>query len=66
MQDMLVRLYAIPSVEEALAACAKRGVTIRRALSAVLTQMVLAGMRRSEIVAIVAHELRGLTKGASS
>jgi len=34
MQDMLVRLYAIPSVEEALAACAKRGVTIRRALSA--------------------------------
>jgi GNAT superfamily N-acetyltransferase len=33
MRDMLVRLYAIPSVEEALAGCAKRGVTIRRALS---------------------------------
>ena len=33
MHDMLVRLYAIPSVEEALAACSTRGVTIRRALS---------------------------------
>jgi hypothetical protein len=33
MQDMLVRLYAIPSVEGALAVCAERGVTIRRALS---------------------------------
>jgi GNAT superfamily N-acetyltransferase len=33
MHDMLVRLYAIPSVEEALAACAKHGVTVRRALS---------------------------------
>jgi|SRR5215471_706899 len=34
MQDMLVRLYAIPGVEGALDACAGRGVTIRRALSA--------------------------------
>src|SRR5215471_9196596 len=33
MQDMLVRLYAIPRVDEALAACAQRGVTIRRALA---------------------------------
>ena len=33
MHDMLVRLYAIPSVEEALAGCLTRGVTIRRALS---------------------------------
>ena len=33
MQDMLVRLYAIPGVDAALAACAERGVTIRRALS---------------------------------
>ena len=33
MHDMLVRLYAIPSADEALAACAARGVTIRRALS---------------------------------
>ena len=40
MQDMLVRLYAIPSAEEALAACAKRGVTIRRALSLERTALV--------------------------
>ena len=33
MQDMLVRLYAIPSADEALAVCAERGVTIRRALA---------------------------------
>jgi len=33
MQDMLVRLYAIPSADDALAAYAKRGVTIRRALA---------------------------------
>jgi len=33
MQDMLVRLYTIPSADEALTDCAKRGVTIRRALS---------------------------------
>ncbi|HVN35468.1 MAG TPA: GNAT family N-acetyltransferase [Casimicrobiaceae bacterium] len=32
MEDMLVRLYAIPSVEEALAACSARGVSIRRAI----------------------------------
>ena len=45
MQDMLVRLYAIPGAEEALADCAKRGVTIRRALSperAVLVDWVRA------------------------
>ena len=40
MQDMLVRLYAIPSAEEALAACAKRGVTIRPALSLERTAIV--------------------------
>ena len=33
MHDMLVRLYALPSLDEAVAACAARGVTIRRALS---------------------------------
>lgn len=33
MHDMLVRLYAIPSADEAIAACAGRGVTIRRALA---------------------------------
>ena len=33
MHDMLVRLYAIPSLDEAVAACAGHGVTIRRALS---------------------------------
>jgi GNAT superfamily N-acetyltransferase len=33
MHDMLVRLYALPSLDEALAACAGRGVTIRRALA---------------------------------
>jgi hypothetical protein len=32
MHDMLVRLYAIPSADDALAACAKRGIAIRRAL----------------------------------
>jgi GntR family transcriptional regulator len=35
---------------------------MRKALRAVLTQMVLAGMRRSEIAGVVADELRGLTK----
>jgi len=32
MHDMLVRLYALPGPDAALAACAVRGVTIRRAL----------------------------------
>jgi len=33
MHDMLVKLYAIPGIEDALAACAARGVTVRRALA---------------------------------
>ena len=33
MHDMLVRLYALPSLDEAVAACAARGVTIRCALA---------------------------------
>ena len=33
MHDMLVRLYALPNLDEAVAACAARGVTIRRALA---------------------------------
>jgi len=33
MEDMLVRLYALPSLDNALAACVARGVTIRRALA---------------------------------
>ena len=33
MHDMLVRLYALPSLDEAIAACSARGVTIRRALA---------------------------------
>jgi hypothetical protein len=33
MHDMLVRLYALPSLDEAVASCAARGVTIRRALA---------------------------------
>lgn len=33
LHDMLVRLYALPGLEEALAACAARDVTIRRALA---------------------------------
>jgi GNAT superfamily N-acetyltransferase len=33
MHDMLVRLYALPGLDEALAACATRGVTVRRALA---------------------------------
>ena len=37
---------------------------LQRSLGAVLTQMVLAGMRRAEIMDAVAEELRTLTKGA--
>jgi GntR family transcriptional regulator len=37
---------------------------MRRALRAVLTEMVLSGMRRADIVLAVSDELRGLTKGA--
>ena len=33
MHDMLVRLYALPSLEAALGICAARNVTIRRALA---------------------------------
>jgi len=33
MHDMLVRLYAIPTLDEAVASCAAREVTIRRALA---------------------------------
>jgi GNAT superfamily N-acetyltransferase len=33
MHDMLVRLYALPTLDEAIATCAARGVTVRRALS---------------------------------
>jgi GNAT superfamily N-acetyltransferase len=33
MHDMLVRLYALPSLDEAVASCAARGVKIRRALA---------------------------------
>jgi len=33
MHDMLVKLYAIPGVDEALAACAARNVMVRRALA---------------------------------
>lgn len=33
MQDLLVRLYALPQLDAALAACASHGVGIRRALA---------------------------------
>jgi GNAT superfamily N-acetyltransferase len=33
MHDMLVRLYALPGLEEAIAGCAARNVTIRRPLA---------------------------------
>ena len=33
MQDMLVRLYALPDLQDALDSCARQGVTVRRALS---------------------------------
>ena len=33
MHDMLVRLYALPRLDEAVATCAARGVTVRRALA---------------------------------
>lgn len=32
MRDLLVRLYALPSAEDAILSCARQGVTIRRAL----------------------------------
>ena len=34
MHDMLVRLYELPSLQDALAGAAARGISIRRALSA--------------------------------
>jgi len=37
---------------------------LRRNVRATLTQMVLSGMRRAEIMSLVADELRGLLKGA--
>ena|SRR5262245_14323372 len=37
---------------------------LRKPLRAALTEMVLAGMRRTEILSIVTDELRGLLKGA--
>jgi GNAT superfamily N-acetyltransferase len=33
LHDMLVRLYALPRLDEAVAACAERGIAIRRALA---------------------------------
>jgi GntR family transcriptional regulator len=36
---------------------------LRKPLRAALTQMVLAGLARSEIMAVVGEELRGLLKG---
>jgi GntR family transcriptional regulator len=39
---------------------------LRRPLRTALTQMVLAGLRRSDIMEAVADELRALTKGARS
>ena len=41
-----------------------RGEELRKPLRAALTQMVLAGLRRTEILRIVTDELRGLLKGA--
>ncbi len=37
---------------------------LRRSVRAALTQMVLAGMRRAEIMSLITDELRGLLKGA--
>jgi len=37
---------------------------LRKPLRAALTHMVLAGLRRAEILSIVTDELRGLLKGA--
>jgi GntR family transcriptional regulator len=37
---------------------------LRRPLKSALTQLVLAGLPRAEIMSIVAEELRGLFKGA--
>jgi GntR family transcriptional regulator len=37
---------------------------LRKSMRAALTQMILSGMRRAEIMSLVADELRGLLKGA--
>jgi GntR family transcriptional regulator len=37
---------------------------LRKSMRATLTQMVLSGMRRAEIMSMVTDELRGLLKGA--
>ena len=39
---------------------------LRRTLSTVLTQMVLAGMKRAEILGLVGEELRELQEGGKS
>ncbi len=40
MHDMLVRLYALPSLDDAVAASARLGVDVRRALEAEAAQVV--------------------------
>ena len=45
MPDMLVRLYDLPSLEEALAASAKDGVVVRRALAPEKPQVVAFAQR---------------------
>jgi GntR family transcriptional regulator len=61
-------LIAIRHGSGAMVASRRTEVTsrdeMRKALRAVLTQMVLAGMPRSEIAVLVSGELRGLTQGA--
>jgi GNAT superfamily N-acetyltransferase len=60
MHDMLVRLYALPPLEPALAACASRGVAVRRALAperGIVTEWVRTHFASSaaEVEAAFAH-----------
>lgn len=60
MHDMLVKLYDLPSLEEALAAVAKHGVVVRRAIAPeklVVVDWVRAGFASSvpEVECAFAH-----------
>jgi hypothetical protein len=60
---MLVRLYTSTSADDALAACAARGVTIRRALSP--ERLAVAGWVRTQFYekAVGAIAIPGSTPG---
>jgi GNAT superfamily N-acetyltransferase len=53
MHDMLVKLYELPSLEDALAATARQGVTVRRALGP--EKPVVAGWVQSRFTVFAAE-----------